>query len=47
VVVVDGVADGLAPDVGTEGVDVLALGEMDGLHESLREIGDGVGGSGL
>ena len=47
VVVVDGVADGLAPAVGAEGVDVFVLGEVDGLQESLGQVGDGAGGSGL
>ena len=47
VVVVDGVADGFAPAVGAEGVDVFVLGEVDGLQESLRQVGDGAGGSGL
>jgi len=47
VVVVDGVANRLAPGVGAEGVDVFVLGEVDGLHESLRQVGDGVGGSGF
>jgi hypothetical protein len=47
VVVVDGVADGLAPGVGAEGVDVFVLGEVDGLQESLCQVGDGAGGSGF
>ncbi len=47
VVVVDGVADGLAPGVGAESVDVFVLGEVDGLHESLDQVGDGVGGFGF
>jgi len=42
-----GEADGLAPGVGAEGVDVFVLGEMDGLGESLREVGEGAGGAGL
>jgi hypothetical protein len=46
-VLVDGIADGLAPGVGAEGVDVLVLGKMDGLGESLGEIGEGAGGAGL
>src|SRR5712691_6382645 len=47
VVAVDGVADGLAPGVGAERVDVFVLGNVDGLHESLDEVGDGVGGFGF
>ena len=46
-VVVDGIADGLAPGVGAESVDVFVLGEVDGLHESLDQVGDGVGGFGF
>ena len=46
-VLADGIADGLAPGVGTEGVDVFVLGKMDGLGESLGEIGEGAGGAGL
>src|SRR5260370_31244187 len=45
--VVDGVADGLAPAVRDERVDVFVLGDVDGLHESLDQVGDGVGGSGF
>ena len=44
VVVVDGVANRLAPGVGAEGVDVLVLGEVDGLQEGLSQVGDGVSG---
>jgi len=47
VVASDGVADGLAPVVGAEGVDVFVLGEVDGLQESLGQVGDGAGGSGF
>jgi hypothetical protein len=47
VIVVDGVADGLAPGVRAEGVDVFVLGEVDGLQESLGKVGDGTGGSGF
>jgi hypothetical protein len=47
VVVVDGVADGSAPAVGAERVDVFMFGEVDGLHEGLRQVGDGVRGSGF
>ena len=45
-VLVDGVADGIAPIVG-KGVDVFVLGEMDGLDEGLGEIGEGSGGAKL
>src|SRR6266404_8174953 len=47
VVGVDGIADGFAPVVGIKGVDVFVLGDVDGLQESLGQIGDGTGGSGL
>src|SRR5947209_1695748 len=47
VVAFDGVADGLAPMVGAEGVGVLVLGKVDGLHESLGQVSNGAGGSGL
>src|SRR5713226_1873030 len=47
VVVVDGVADGFAPAVRAEGVDVFVLGDVDGLHESLGQISNGVGGFGF
>src|SRR6266852_4135570 len=47
VVAVDGVADGLAPAVRAERVDVFVLGDVDGLHESLDQVGDGVGGFGF
>ena len=47
VVAVDGVADGLAPAVGAEGLDVFVLGDVDGLQESLGQVGDGAGGSGF
>ena len=47
VVAVDGGADGAAPAFRAEGVDVFVLGEVDGLHKSLGQVGDGVGGFGL
>jgi len=47
VVGVDGVANGFAPPVGAESVDVFVLREVDGLHESLGQVGDGVGGFGF
>ena len=42
-----GEADGLAPGVGAEGVDVFMLREMDGLGESLREVSQSAGGARL
>jgi len=47
VAVVDGAADGFAPGVGAEGVDVFVLGDVDGLQESLGQVGNGAGGSGF
>src|SRR5271163_2119438 len=47
VVAADGVADGFAPAVGVVGVDVLVLGDMDGLHESLSQVGNDAGGPGF
>ena len=47
VVVVDGIADGFAPVVGIEGVDVFVLGDVDGLQEGLGQVGDGAGSSGF
>jgi len=41
---VEGGADGAAPGVGAEGVDVFVLGEMESLHEALRQVGEGGGG---
>ena len=46
-VVVDGVADGFAPAVVAEGIGVFMLGDVDGLQESLHQVGDGVGGFGF
>ncbi len=46
-VVVVGVADGFAPAVVAKSVSVFVLGDMDGLHESLGQVGDGAGGAGL
>jgi len=40
-------ADGFAPGIRAEGVDVFVLGEVQGLDESLAEIGEGGGGFGL
>src|SRR6267142_1425419 len=47
VVGVDGIADGFAPVVRVERVDVFVLGDVDGLQESLGQVGDGAGGSGF
>jgi hypothetical protein len=47
VVAVDGVADGFTPAVRAESVDVFVLGDVDGVHESLDQVGDGVGGFGF
>ena len=43
----DGVAEGVAPAVGAEGVDVFVLGEVDGLKLSLEHVGDGAGEAGF
>ena len=45
-VFVDGVADGFAPGIRAEGLAIFVLGDVDGLHESLGQVGDGVGGFG-
>src|SRR5437667_6442137 len=47
VVAFDGVADGLSPAVGAEGVDVFVLGDADRLHERLGQVGNGASGSGF
>ena len=47
VVAVDGSADGFAPAVAAEGVDVFVLGEVDGLQLGLEHVGDGAGESGF
>ena len=47
VATVDGVADGFAPGVCAESVDVLVLGDVYSLQESLGQVGDGAGGSGF
>src|SRR6266567_4177322 len=47
VVAIEGVADGFAPAVRAESVDVFVLGEVDGLQEGLGQVGDGAGGSGF
>jgi hypothetical protein len=47
VVDVDGGADGFAPAVGAEGVDVFVLGDVDSLQLCLDHVGDGAGESGF
>jgi hypothetical protein len=47
VVAVDGGVDGVAPGVGAEGLTVFVLGDVDGLQESLRHVGDGAGDLGF
>jgi hypothetical protein len=47
VVAFDGIADGFEPVVGLEGLTIFVLGDVDGLHESLEQVGDGVGGFGF
>jgi len=37
----------VTPGIGAEGVDVLVLGELDGLVQGLAEISEGGGGSGF
>ncbi len=44
-VLVDPVADGIAPIIGAKGVNVFVLGELDGLEEGLGEIGECAGGA--
>ena len=39
-----GGADGIAPGIGAVGVDEFVLGDVQGLHEGLAEIGEGGGG---
>jgi len=41
------VGDLVAPVLFTEGFDVLLLGELGGLDQSLAEVGQGVGGAGF
>jgi hypothetical protein len=47
IVDVDGGADGFAPAVGAEGVDIFVLGEVDGLQLSLDHVGNGARESGF
>ena len=44
---VEGGANGFAPGVGAEGVDVFVLGQVDGLEEGLGQISEGGGGFGF
>jgi hypothetical protein len=46
-VLVDGIANGVAPSGGAKGVDVFMLGEVDGLGEGLGKMGEGAGGAGF
>jgi len=43
----DGGADGFAPAVGAEGVDVFVLSETGGLEEGLEHVGYGAGYAGF
>jgi len=43
----EGGADGAAPRVGAEGVDVLVLSDVDGLDQGLAEVAEDGGGFGL
>jgi len=43
----DGSADGVAPGVGAEGVDVFVLGLAGGLHQGLEHVGDRAGYAGF
>jgi hypothetical protein len=45
VVAFNGIADGSAPVIGLEGLTIFVLGDVDGLHESLEQVGNGVSGS--
>jgi hypothetical protein len=47
VVAFDGIADGFAPAVVAKSVAVFVLGDVDGLHESLGQVGNGAGGFGF
>jgi hypothetical protein len=46
-ILIDGVADGIAPCFGAESVYEFVLGEMEGLDESLGEVGEGLSGFGF
>jgi hypothetical protein len=46
-VLADEIADGSAPGVGAESLDVPVFSKMDGLDEGLGEIGEGAGGARL
>jgi len=43
----DGLADGCAPAVSAEGIDVFVLGDVNGLYQALDHVGDGAGESGF
>ncbi len=45
VIAFDGVADGFAPAVVAESIAIFVLGDVDGLHERLGQVGDGAGSS--
>jgi hypothetical protein len=47
VVAFNGSADGFAPTGVAKSVAVFVLGDVDGLQESLGQVSDGAGGSGL
>jgi hypothetical protein len=47
IVDVDGGAEGFAPGVGAEGVDVFVLREVDGLQLGLEHVSDGASESGF
>ena len=38
---------GFAPGIGAESFTVFVLGDVDGLHEGLGQVGDSTGGSGF
>jgi hypothetical protein len=46
-VLADEIADGSAPGVGAESLDVPVFSKMDGLDEGLGKIGEGAGGARL
>ena len=46
-VLVEGLVDGFVPVLGAAGVGEFVLGELDGLEESLGEVGEGGSGFGF